>query len=79
MYRQHDGVCERALFVLDGAGIIRWSYVSPIGVNPRRRHSVGARSPHPPRGNHMTRKVATVRLAVPVGDQDHVQGPGRPP
>ena len=34
VYRQHDGVCERALFVLDGAGIIRWSYVSPIGVNP---------------------------------------------
>ena len=34
VYRQHDGVCERALFVLDGAGIVRWSYVSPIGVNP---------------------------------------------
>jgi len=29
-----DGVCERALFVLDGGGIIRWSYFSPIGVNP---------------------------------------------
>ena len=25
---------ERALFVLDGDGVIRWSYVSPIGVNP---------------------------------------------
>jgi peroxiredoxin len=29
-----DGVCERALFVIDADGIIRWSYVSPIGVNP---------------------------------------------
>jgi peroxiredoxin len=28
------GVCERALFVLDGDGIIRWSYVSPMAVNP---------------------------------------------
>jgi peroxiredoxin len=33
-YRKHDGVAERALFVLDADGIIRWSYVSPIGVNP---------------------------------------------
>ncbi len=34
VYRQSDGVCERALFVLDAEGVIRWSYVSPIGVNP---------------------------------------------
>ena len=33
-YRMPDGVCERALFVIDGSGVIRWSYVSPIGVNP---------------------------------------------
>jgi peroxiredoxin len=33
-YRAHDGVSERALFVLDGEGTIRWSYVSPIGINP---------------------------------------------
>ena len=34
VYRHSDGVSERALFVLDADGIIRWSYVSPIGVNP---------------------------------------------
>ena len=34
VYRDKDGVCERALFVLDPEGIIRWSYVSPLGVNP---------------------------------------------
>ena len=34
VYRPKDGVCERALFVLDGERVIRWSYVSPIGVNP---------------------------------------------
>src|SRR5438445_566827 len=33
-YRAHDGTSERALFVIDGEGIIRWSYLSPVGVNP---------------------------------------------
>jgi peroxiredoxin len=33
-YRSGDGVAERALFVIDGEGVIRWSYLSPIGVNP---------------------------------------------
>jgi peroxiredoxin len=34
VYREQEGVTERALFVIDGEGVIRWSYVSPIGVNP---------------------------------------------
>ena len=34
VYREQDGVCERALFVIDANGVIRWSYVSPLGVNP---------------------------------------------
>jgi len=33
-YRQDEGIAERALFVIDDKGVIRWSYVSPIGVNP---------------------------------------------
>jgi peroxiredoxin len=33
-YRPKDGVCERALFVIDKEGIIAWSYCSPIAVNP---------------------------------------------
>jgi peroxiredoxin len=34
-YGAYDsGVSQRALFVIDAAGIIRWSYLSPIGVNP---------------------------------------------
>jgi peroxiredoxin len=33
-YREQEGTSERALFVLDGEGIIRWSYCSPIAVNP---------------------------------------------
>ena len=34
VYRTGDGISERALFVLDGDGVVRWSYVSPIGINP---------------------------------------------
>jgi peroxiredoxin len=34
VYRQAEGTSERALFVVDGEGVVRWSYVSPVGVNP---------------------------------------------
>ncbi|CAN7780887.1 redoxin domain-containing protein [Paraburkholderia hospita] len=34
VYRTTEGVCERALFVLDEHGIVRWTHVSPITVNP---------------------------------------------
>jgi peroxiredoxin len=34
VYREGEGICERALFVIDGEGKIAWSYVSPVAVNP---------------------------------------------
>src|SRR6267378_1067573 len=34
VYDEKDGVCERALFVINAEGIIHWSYVSPNDVNP---------------------------------------------
>ena len=34
VYRDADGTSERALFVIDPEGIVRWSHLSPIGVNP---------------------------------------------
>jgi peroxiredoxin len=34
VYRHDAGTSERALFVIDAEGIIRWSYVSPPNVNP---------------------------------------------
>lgn len=34
VYRQDEGVTERALFVINEEGVIHWSYVSPLGVNP---------------------------------------------
>jgi len=34
VYRAEDGTSERALYVIDADGIVRWSYVSPVDVNP---------------------------------------------
>jgi peroxiredoxin len=34
VYRADDGTSERALYVIDADGIVRWSYVSPVDVNP---------------------------------------------
>jgi peroxiredoxin len=34
VYDEKAGESQRALFVIDADGIIRWSYVSPVGVNP---------------------------------------------
>lgn len=33
-YDENKGTSERALFVIDKDGMIQWSYLSPIGVNP---------------------------------------------
>ena len=34
VYQLPEGISERALFVIDAEGIVRWSYVSPSGINP---------------------------------------------
>jgi peroxiredoxin len=34
VYRAEDGTSERALYVIDADAVVRWSYVSPVGVNP---------------------------------------------
>lgn len=33
-YDESTGTCRRALYVIDEAGRIYWSYLSPVGVNP---------------------------------------------
>jgi peroxiredoxin len=33
-FREEDGTCERALFVIDERGKIAWSYLSPVAINP---------------------------------------------
>jgi peroxiredoxin len=34
VYDEKEGECLRALYVLDEKGIIRWNYLSPLGINP---------------------------------------------
>ena len=34
VYDKKEGLCERALYLIDEEGIIRWSYLSPVGINP---------------------------------------------
>jgi peroxiredoxin len=34
VYRAVDGTTERALFVINPSGVIHWSYLSPIQLNP---------------------------------------------
>lgn len=34
VFNDGDGLAERALFVIDGEGTIRWHHVSPRGINP---------------------------------------------
>ena len=34
VYDEKSGESGRALFVIDSKGVIRWSYVSPVGINP---------------------------------------------
>jgi peroxiredoxin len=33
-YDYRHGIADRALFVIDRAGVVSWSYLSPLGVNP---------------------------------------------
>ena len=34
VYDAQEGECQRALYVIDEDGIIRWNYLSPVGINP---------------------------------------------
>ena len=59
VYREQDGFCERALFVLDGDGVVRWSYVSPVGVNPGADGILNALEALPAPGTSLPELAAT--------------------
>ena len=67
VYRAEEGTAERALFVIDSQGLIVWSYVSPVGVNPgadgilRALQSLGHRE-------------SNTDLTLPVSERDHSWG-----
>ena len=52
VYHEQDGVSERALFVIDAEGIVRWRYVSPIGINPGADGILDALEKLPRSGGH---------------------------
>jgi peroxiredoxin len=34
VFDEEEGESKRALYVIDESGIIRWAYLSPVGINP---------------------------------------------
>jgi peroxiredoxin len=72
-YRAAEGVCERALFVLDRYGTIAWSYCSPIAVNPVRMEFLT------PSKNSQTRQMQMATLKIPITQHDHIRGPAHAP
>ena len=48
-YREQDGVAERALFVIDEQGVIAWSYLSSLAVNPGADGILDALDQMPPK------------------------------
>ena len=65
-YRESDGTCERALFVLDRDGIVTWSYLSPVDINPGADGIVGALSKL-----KSTEPATTTRTVAPRDDEAH--------
>lgn len=51
-YREAEGVCERALFLIDREGAIFWSYLSPVAVNPGADGILDALERLPKSGEH---------------------------
>jgi hypothetical protein len=61
VYRADDDTSERTLYLIDADGIVRWSYASPVGVNPR---ATGSFTPSRARG--ISRTEWEARLTEPV-------------
>jgi peroxiredoxin len=64
VYRADDDTSERALYLIDADGIVRWSYASPVGVNPR---ATGSFTPSRARG--ISRTEWEARLTEPVDEE----------
>ncbi len=76
VFRPADGFAERALFVIDSEGIIRWSFVSPVAVNPGADGILTAlealTSPHP-------EPAPSPKPLLPISPHDHVFGAANAP
>lgn len=65
-YRAQDGFSERALFVIDADGVIRWSYLSDVAKTPgadgvlAALEGLGARDSGPGRGTPSPEPLAPI-------------------
>jgi alkyl hydroperoxide reductase subunit AhpC len=79
-YDSRDGTSTRALFVIDGNGVVRWSYLSPIDVNPGADGIFAALDQlgSGDESSRRTDKQVPVRAATPDGSlgtgRDSVEG-----
>ena len=67
-----DGFSERALFVIDKDGVIRYSFVSPIDVNPGANEIL--KTLKQIQTNTGNTPMADTQLTAPVSASDHTQG-----
>ena len=89
--KQYGVAGRQALFVVDGAGVIRWSHVSPVGIAPRTEELLAALDSLRPTPKSSGRKssglsrrefmaatlAAAFALTLPFGaEQASAQGPG---
>jgi peroxiredoxin len=66
VYRDDVGISERALFVVDGRGVIFWSHVSPLEVNPGADAVLDALE-------QVTGKQLQLETATPQRPQPHTE------
>jgi peroxiredoxin len=77
IYSEQNGLSNRALFVIDEAGTIRWSYVSPMGVNPGADGILEALESMAGQSGSASRETdsASKRQATPAASQSEERTP----
>ena len=70
VYDEKQGISERALFVIDAQGIIRYSFISPMDVNPGASALFKTLKEIQNQGEPMNQND----LTVPASADDHSQG-----
>jgi peroxiredoxin len=78
-YDTTGGLSNRALFALDGNGVIRWSYLSPMGVNPGADGILAALESMEASGSRAVKSTSTLIERRPAASRLADGGTRRPP
>lgn len=70
VYRDREGASERALYVVDAAGRVAWSHLSPVGADPGVDGVLDVLAVT----GGASRGGTTRQLTVAVGESDHWKG-----